>query len=71
MTATVLDATSTIGLTKGRGRASSRARMMMIKPVNVNVGVDGTVSIIVGELDGCDLWSILVATSMQFFLLWH
>ena len=46
--------------------------MMMIKPVNVNVGVDGTASIIVGELDGCDLWwSILVATSTQFFLLWH
>ena len=43
----------------------------MIKPVNVNVGVDGTASIIVGELDGCDLWSILVATSTQFFLLWH
>ena len=29
-----------IGWTKERGRASSRARMMMIKPVNVNVGVD-------------------------------
>ena len=28
--------------------------MMMSKPVNVNVGVDGTV-IIDGELDGCDL----------------
>eukprot|EP00439_Symbiodinium_sp_Y106_P062335 s3397_g9.t1 len=38
--------------------------MMMIKPVNVNVGVDGTVNID-GELDGCDLRSILVAISTK------
>ena len=55
---------------KERGRASSRARMMMIKPVNVNVGVDGTVNIN-GELDGCDLRSILVAISTKCLSMWH
>ena len=43
---------------------------MMIKPVNVNVGVDGTV-IIDGELGGCDLRSILVATSTKCLSMWH
>ena len=43
---------------------------MMIKPVNVNVGVDGTV-IIDGELGGCDLRSILVATSTTCLSMWH
>ena len=39
---------------------------MTSKPVNVNVGDDGIVTI-GGELDGCDLRSILVATSTRHF----
>ena len=67
-TATATLAMSTIGWTKARGRASSRARMKMSKLMNVIVGVDGAVTAS-GELQGCDLWSILMETpTLCFFV---